>query len=129
MTNTIISCAVEIAATLLITLIGVLGAWLTAQIGKSKKLSNIGAATEQLIFAAQTTVGELQQTLVNGLKAANANGKLTDVDVKVLKDKLITMTIEKLSGDVINVLTAASVDVDALIRGAGEDWILRIKEA
>ena len=41
MTEVIIENAVQIVATLLITLIGVLGAWLTAKIGKREELKNI----------------------------------------------------------------------------------------
>ena len=44
MAQELITYGVQIAATLLITLIGVFGAWLTMKIGKSTHLENINAA-------------------------------------------------------------------------------------
>ena len=126
MTDAIITTAMQVAATLLITLIGVLGAWLTAQIAKKQKLAGIAAATEQVIQAAQTTVDELQQTVVDSLKAAGG-GKLTADQIASLSKQLIVKTQAKLGEPVINLLTDSAVDVDALITGAGEAWISRIK--
>ena len=126
MEQTLISTVAQVIATLLITLIGVMGAWLTAQIAKKQKLAGIAAATQQVIQAAQTTVGELQQTVVESLKAANG-GKLTADQIKDLGQQLIAKTQDKLSDPVVNLLTASAVDVDALITGAGENWIARIK--
>lgn len=44
MTNVIIENLVQIAATLLITLIGVLGAWLSTKLAKREELKNISTA-------------------------------------------------------------------------------------
>ena len=44
MTNVIIETIVSILANLAVTLIGVAGAWLMAQIGKSQHLNTINAA-------------------------------------------------------------------------------------
>ena len=66
MNEAIINLIAQVIATLLITLIGVLGAWLTAKIGKRVELSNINKAKDELIIAAQQTVMELQQTVVEG---------------------------------------------------------------
>ena len=71
MENVIIETVVQIVATLLITLIGVLGTWLTAKIAKKHELANIAAATDEATKAAQTTVLELQQTTVEAMKAAS----------------------------------------------------------
>ncbi len=73
--------AVDIVATALMALIGILGAWLAAKLGQNKKLNNIANATQQVISAAQLTVGELQQTVVDTMKANSANGKLTSKQV------------------------------------------------
>ena len=128
MTDTIITITLQVVATLLITLIGVLGTWLTAQIAKKQKLAGIAAATEQVIQAAQTTVGELQQTVVESLKAANG-GKLTADQIKDLGQQLLDKTKAKLSQPATYLLQSAQVDVDALITGAGEAWIAKIKAA
>ena len=81
MQDTIITIAAQVIATLLITLIGVFGAWLTAKIGKRVELTNINKAKDELIAAAQQTVLELQQTVVEGMKAAAEDGKLSDDEV------------------------------------------------
>ena len=117
----------QIAATLLITLLGVLGTWLSLQLGKNTKLKNINDAQKELIQAAKITVGELQQTVVNDLKAAREDGKLVPAEIESLKTSLINKTIEKLSGPSYTLLSAAAVDVNAMIIGVGESWIERIK--
>ncbi len=127
MSSALIECGVQIAATLVITLIGVFGAWLTRIIGKSTQLQNINAAQNEVIKAAKITVGELQQTVVDGLKAASKDGKLTKQEIGELGDMLIDKTLEKLSGPTYALLKASAVDVEALIVGAGENWISELK--
>ena len=126
MQDTIINVAAQVVSTLLITLIGVLGAWLTAKIGKRVELTNINKAKDELIAAAQQTVLELQQTVVEGMKAAAEDGKLSDDEVESLCIMLMTKTKEKMSLTAIRLLEAAAVDVNALIRGAGEALIERM---
>lgn len=128
MTNIIIENLVNIAATLLLTLIGVLGAWLTVQINKRAELKSIGAAMDEVISLAGQTVLELQQQLVEGLKTAHEDGKLTKEEIAALGAALITKTKEKMSAPAEKVLTAAGVDIEALIKGAGEAWIAQIKQ-
>jgi hypothetical protein len=126
MQDVIINIAAQVVSTLLITLIGVLGAWLTAKIGKRVELTNINKAKDELIAAAQQTVMELQQTVVEGLKEKAADGKLTDEEIEGLCLSLLTKTKEKMSLSAIRLLEAAAVDVNALIRGAGEALIERM---
>lgn len=126
MNDVIINIAAQVVSTLLITLIGVLGAWLTSKIGKRVELTNINKAKDELIIAAQQTVMELQQTVVEGLKEKAADGKLTDEEIEGLCLSLLTKTKEKMSLPAIKVLEAAAVDVNALIRGAGEALIERM---
>lgn len=118
----------EILAGLIVTLIGVFGAWLTAKLSKKAELSAINAAQQELITMAQITVGQLQQTLVEGMKAANADGKLSKADISALGLRLISDTMEKLSEPSRKLLEAAGVDILSLIRGAGEDWINEMKK-
>lgn len=127
MMDVLIENIVEIAATLLITLIGVLGAWLTAKIGKREELKTIAAATAEATRAAQQTVQELQQTTVDRLKAASADGKLTAAEIMELGDMLLSGAMAKMSDASKNVLTAAGVDISAIIRGAGEALIGQMK--
>lgn len=121
--DAVISVITQVVATMLITLIGVAGAWLTAKIGKKVELSNINRAKDELIAAAQQTVMELQQTVVEGLKNAAEDGKLTDEEITGLSITLLAKTKEKMSLPAIQLLEAAAVDVNALIRGAGEALI------
>lgn len=129
MTDIIIQNVTQVAATLLMTLIGVLGAWLTTKLAKKEELKNITAAINELVSAAQITVLELQQTTVDGWKEAHTDGKLTDDEKKWLGKALLDKTKEKMSAPAMNLLTAAGVDVNAIITGAGESMIRSIKEA
>ena len=127
MNDVIIETAVQILATLILTLIGVLGTWLTAKIAKRNELANINAATNEAIGAAQLTVLELQQTVVDGWKAASADGKLSKDEITQLGTMLIDKTMEKMSDSAKNLLTAAGVDITAIIKGAGEAMVQNMK--
>lgn len=122
----LIDNALEIVTAFVVTLIGVFGVWLTSVIGKHEKFKTVNAAQKELIRMAQITVGELKQTLADGLKAAAQNGKLTKADIARLNTKLLEKTKDKMSAAALDVLAAAAVDVNKLIIGAGEDWIGQI---
>lgn len=128
MNEIIMETVVQIVGTLVLTLIGVLGTWLTAKIAKRNELINIATATGEVVNAAQLTVLELQQTLVDGWKAANADGKLTDEEINKLGYLLFNKTVEKMSDSAINLLVSAGVDINAIIKGAGEAMIQRMKK-
>lgn len=128
MNEAIISLIAQVISTILITLIGVLGAWLTTKIGQRVELSNINKAKDELIIAAQQTVMELQQTVVEELKDKAADGKLTEEEITELGFLLVDKTKKKMSLSAIGVLEAASVDIIALIRGAGEALINQMHE-
>ena len=125
--NPILEFTLQIAATLLVTLIGVLGTWLTLKLGKSAGLQNIDAAQKELIRAARITVDELQQTFVVDWKTANEDGKLQADEIAALKEHLLNKTLDKLSAPALSLLKGASVDVNGLIAGVGEAWIDRMK--
>lgn len=127
MNEIIMETVVKIVGTLLLTLIGVLGAWLTAKIGKYQELKNIAIATNEAVNVAGITVLELQQTVVEGWKAANDDGKLTAEEIDALGCMLLDKAIEKMSDSAVNLLVSAGVDITALIKGAGEEMILRMK--
>ena len=127
MVEIIIENLVEIIATLLMTLIGVLGAWLTVKLSKKTELANISTAQSEVFTMVQVTVEELQQTVVDKLKAAHEDGKLTEEEIKELGNALMLKTIEKMSQPAYDLLNAAGVDISALIKGYGESWIKTIK--
>ena len=130
--NTVITVIIEtivsVLANLAITLIGVAGAWLLAQISKNQQLNNINTAVGELTTAAEQTVFELQQTVVDGLKEASADGKLTQEEIKNLGKLLLEGTLQKMSDSGLGVLKAANVDINAIVTGAGEALIAKIKK-
>lgn len=127
MNTVIIETIVSVLANLAITLIGVAGAWLVTQIGKTQQLNTINTAVGELTAAAEQTVYELQQTVVDELKEASADGKLTQDEITNLGKLLLEGTLQKMSDSGINVLKAANVDINAIVTGAGEALIARIK--
>ena len=126
-TNILIENAVDIAAAFFIALIGAFGAWLTAKLGKATQLDTVNRAQQELIKLAQITVGELKQTVVDGMKAAHKDGKLTKEEIVQLGQLLYEKTTAKLSASATDALTAAQVDISALITGTAEHLIAGIK--
>lgn len=126
--NALIETLSQILEAVVLTLIGVAGTWLLVRIGNSTKLGNIKKATEEAIQAAQRTVGELQQTLVEDLKAASSDGKLTPEEIEHLKELLIKKTLNNLSGPATNILISSGVDISGLITSAGESFINQLKK-
>ena len=127
-TDILIENAVNIAAAFFIALIGVFGAWLAAKLGKTTQLDTVNKAQQELIKLAQITVGELKQTVVDGMKAAHQDGKLTKEEIAQLGQLLYKKTTAKLSASAMDVLTAAQVDISSLITGAAEHMIDYMKE-
>ena len=125
--NILIENAVNIAAVFFIALIGVFGAWLTAKLGKATQLDTVNRAQQELIMLAQITVGELKQTVVDGMKAASKDGKLTKDEIAQLGNLLYEKTTAKLSASAMDVLTGAQVDISALITGTAEHLIGQMK--
>lgn len=128
MANVLIEVVTKILVALLLTLISVGGTWLTIKLQKKTQLGNIQTSVEAVINMAQLTVMELQQTIVDALKNAHADNKLTKEEIAMLGNMLIDKTLEKLSTPTYDLITAAGVDVEALIHGAGEAWIMRLKD-
>jgi len=124
----IIEYAAQIIAYLLLALLGVLGTWLAGKFAKRQELTNISIATNEAVGAAQQTVLELQQTVVDKLKAAHADGKLTEDEIKDLGDALVKKSLEKMSVPATKVLAAAGADISAIIKGAGEAMIQNMKQ-
>ena len=127
MVDVIIENIVKIVAALLMMLISVGGAYLTSLIAKHEKLKSISEATQQVISAAIQTTGELQQTVVGDLKAASADGKLSEEEINTLYHDVVVLTLDKLSVPTINLLNAVGADIEAIIHGATEDWINTMK--
>lgn len=128
MQDAIIEVITNVLVNVLITLIGVLGTWLTAKLLKRVELTNINKAKDELVEAAQRTVLELQQTVVEGMKAAAKDGKLSEEEITELSIMLLNKTKQQMSLPAIKLLEAAAVDVNALIRSAGEALIAELHD-
>jgi hypothetical protein len=129
MESIILELLIPVLVTLITALIGVFGAKLTAVISKKKGLETVAAATQEAINMAVITAGELQQTMVEGFKAAHADKKLSKEEIRTIGNQLLLKTQAKMSQPAKNVLAAANVDLNALIIGAAEDAILSIKQS
>ena len=128
MSEVIMEVAAQVAGALLVAVISVAGAWLTAKIGRRQELASIAAATEEAAEAAKRVVLELQQTAVEGMKAARVDGKLSRAEVEQLGKLLLEKSLAQLSLPAKQVLEAAGKDVCAIIRSAGEAAVLAIKQ-
>lgn len=124
----IIELVAKIVGMILVTAIGVAGTWLTAKIAKRNELANIADATDEAVGAAQRVVQELQQTLVEGMKASCEDGKLSESEIEQLSALLLNKAMAQISEPAKNVLAAAGKDVSAIIQSAGEAMILAIKK-
>lgn len=113
---------------LILAALTVLLAWIGSKIATNKKLANINAAKMEIDDAVFQTVAELQQTIVEGLKASAEDGKLTPEEISELGYQVIYRTMRKLSEPSISLLHAAGVDLEAYIQGAAEKWVASLKE-
>ena len=127
MSDVIIENAVRIIAALLMMLISVGGAYLTALISRTEKLKGISIATGQIVEAALQTAGELQQTVVNELKAKSVDGKLSKEDIAKLGEDVVVLTLAKLTQPTKDLINGAGGDIEAIIHGATEAWLEEIK--
>lgn len=117
----------QIVTQAVIILLGIAGTWATVKLAQTKKFSTLAAAVGEATEMAQQTVSALQQTLVDGWKAANPDGKLTDEQIALLNQKLLEITKSKMSDAAIKLILGANKDLNAIIQDAGEAWLRKIK--
>ena len=115
---------IEAACMMLLTVAGT--AWASKNKDKAY-LQNINIAFDNVFKMAKITVGELKQTVVDGMKAAADDGKLSDEQIQELQGELLAKTLEKLDAPTKDVLAAAGADICAIIAGVGEDWVRELK--
>ena len=115
---------IEAACMMLLTVAGT--AWAAKNKDKAY-LQNINIAFDNVFKMAKITVGELKQTVVDGMKAAADDGKLSDEQIQELQAELLAKTLEKLDAPTKDVLAAAGADICAIIAGVGEDWVRELK--
>ena len=127
MREALIEVGTQVLFELLLLVLGVAFAAIGKWLAKHERLKTVAAAMEEVQELARETVGELQQTVVEGLKAATENGKLSKSDIEWLGQQLIEKVAAKMSIPAENTLRAAGVDVVALIHSAAEAYIAEIK--
>lgn len=127
MANILIETGAKIVFAVVSALLSIAVTWVCAKIGNNEKLKSIAYAKNELIRAAEETVGELEQTTVATLKAANEDGHLSKTDVEYLGKLLIEKVVAKMSAPSAEVLQAAGCDIVEMIHGAAESFITEMK--
>ena len=102
--------------------------WCVTRIAKTEKFKSLSEVLTQLSATVEDTVDELQQTVVDGLKAAASDGKLTPEEVSALNAKLLDLVKAKMAQPAIDLLSAAQIDLNALIAGMAEAAIKKMKD-
>ena len=102
--------------------------WCVTRIAKTEKFKSLSEVLTQFSTTVNDTVHELQQTVVDGLKEAAADGKLTQDEIAWLNAQLLTMVKAKMAQPAIDLLNAAKVDINALITGMAEAAIKNMKK-
>lgn len=103
--------------------------WCVTRIAKTEKFKSLSEVLTQLSTTVEDTVHELQQTVVDGLKAAASDGKLTPQEVSALNAKLLELVKAKMAQPAIDLLSAAQIDINALIIGMAESAIKKMKSS
>lgn len=127
MKEILIEQAAQLVSTIVVTLIGLLAAWISTKFNEHMKLKNLSSALDTCLKMTQVTVGELQQKFVEGMKEANEDGKLTEEEIKELNSSLVAYTKAKMTPELIGVIVSAGIDINKLIIDAGENYVQELK--
>ena len=122
-TGVLIEQTVITVARILEALVLAYGAWALEKFGKNKKLQNLSLANQELCKIVKQTVRELKQTIVDKLKEKSSDGKLTEEQIIALNEELLARVKAKADEATITMITAAGVDLDALITGQCEAYL------
>ena len=127
MREAIIEVIVQVIGAVLMGVVSIAFAYVGKWMGQNKKLETLSSAMEQLEFVVKNVVGELQQTMVEGLKEASVDGKLSDEDIYDLGKLLVLKATEQLSDPASTTLEAAGIDIEGMIHSIAEAYIEKIK--
>ncbi len=127
MKDVLIEVGTQIMFDVLMLVASIVFAYLAKYLAKSEKLKHIALATEELESIVVSIVGELQQTTVDGLKEASADGKLTKQEIEALGLTLVDRAKKQLSDPAADTLVAAGVDIESMIHSIAEACIASIK--
>lgn len=127
MQEILVESVLQIVTQAVLILLSLFGTWAAMRLAKTQKFQALSAAVTEATAMAQQTVSALQQTLVDGWKAAVPDGKLTDEQIALLNQKLLEITKSKMSDAAIKLIIGANKDLNAIIQDAGEAWLRKIK--
>lgn len=127
MQEILVESVLQIVTQVVLILLSLFGTWAAMRLAKTQKFQALSAAVTEATAMAQQTVSALQQTLVDGWKAAAPDGKLTDEQIALLNQKLLEITKSKMSDAAIKLILGANKDLNAIIQDAGEAWLRKIK--
>jgi hypothetical protein len=127
MQEILVESVLQIVTQAVLILLSLFGTWAAMRLAKTQKFQALSAAVTEATAMAQQTVSALQQTLVDGWKAAAPDGKLTDEQIALLNQKLLEITKSKMSDAAIKLIIGANKDLNAIIQDAGEAWLRKIK--
>lgn len=125
--DVLIGVGTRVVFELLMLVIGVAFAYLSKLTAKSRYLDHVSAAMDELERVVKTVVGDLQQTIVEGLKDASVDGKLSQEEIYDLGRLLLRKTHEQLSDPASDTIEAAGIDIDEAIHSFAEAYIAKIK--
>lgn len=123
-----ISSVLSVVAQLAVAGLSVGLTWCVTRIAKTEKFKSISEVLTQLSATVEDTVEELQQTVVDGLKASASDGKLTPEEVSALNVKLLELVKAKMAQPAMDLLCAAQIDINSLIAGMAEAAIKKMKD-
>lgn len=127
MREVIIEVAVQVIGAILLGIVSIAFAYIGKWMGKTKKLETVSAAMDELERTVKSVVGDLQQTLVDKLKEASENHKLSTADIEYIGKELIQRVGSQLSVPAAQTLYAAGCDVESMVHSIAEAYIAKIK--
>lgn len=127
MREAIIEVAVQVIVAILLGVVSIAFAYIGKWMGKTKKLETVATAMDELERTVKSVVGDLQQTMVDKLKEASENHKLSPADIEYIGQELIKRVADQLSLPAANALNAAGCDIESMIHSMAESFISKIK--
>ena len=127
MGEVIIEVVVKVLGAVLMGVVSVAFAYIGKWVAKTKKLETVAVAMDELERVVKSVVGDLEQTIVEGLKAATEDGKLSKTDIEYLGRELVCRCADQLSYPAAQTLEAAGCDIEGMIHTIAEAYISKIK--
>ena len=126
--NAVIDALAPIVIDIVVSVVGILFALLLGKLRKVAALQHLTGALANLQDAVITTVYANQQALVDGWKSAAADGKLTPEEIATLNARTIDRVKTAIGPNIVEIITAAGIDIDTLILDSADAVIHDIKD-